>query len=58
MEFILAASFDQCGLSERQINAMTEEGYLTLTDFLLNRYSDIDMVMKKVGPSPERGESN
>ncbi len=49
MEFILAASLDQCSLSERQIDAMANEGYLTLTDFSLNRYSDIDMVAKKLG---------
>ncbi len=58
MEFILAASLDQCGLSERQIDAMAEEGYLTLTDFSLNRYSDIDMVVKKLGQQPKRGGVN
>jgi len=58
MEFILAASLDQCGLSKRQIDAMAKEGYLTLTDFSLNRYSDIDMVAKKLRPSPERGGVN
>jgi len=47
MEFILAASLDQCGLSERQIDAIADEGYLTLTDFSLNRYSDIDSIAKK-----------
>jgi len=49
MEFILAASLNQCGLSERQIDAMAEEGYLTLTNFSLNWYSDINMVVKKLG---------
>ena len=58
MEFILAASLDQCGLSKRQIDAMADEGYLTLTDFSLNRYSDIDMVAKKLGQRPERGGVN
>jgi len=47
MEFILAASLDQCGLSERQIGAIAEEGYLTLTDYSLNRFADIDSIAKK-----------
>jgi len=49
MEFILMASLDQCGLSKRQIDAMAKEGYLTLTNFSLNWYSNIDMVTKKLG---------
>jgi len=56
MEFILAASLDQCGLSERQIEAIAKEGYLTLTNFLLNRYTDIiDSIAKKLVMSRERG---
>ncbi len=55
MEFILVASLDQCGLSKRQIDAMANEGYLTLTDLSLNWYSDINMVAKKLGQRPERG---
>ena len=55
MEIILSASLDQCGLSERQIEAIAEEGYLTITDFSLNRYSDIDGFVKKLSLPPERG---
>jgi len=55
MEFILSASLDQCGLSERQIEAIAKEGYLTLTDFLLNWYMDIDSIMKKLTMSRGRG---
>jgi len=56
MEILLAASLDQCGLSERQIQAVGEEGYLTITDFSLNRYSDIDSFAKKLQAlPPERG---
>jgi len=55
MEFILAASLDQCGLSERQIGAIAEEGYLTLTDYSLNRYADIDSIAKKFAMIWEAG---
>ncbi len=58
MEFILAASLDQCGLSERQIDTMAKEGYLTLTNFSLNWYSNINMVAKKLGQHPKRGGVN
>jgi len=55
MEFILVASLDQCGLSKRQIEAIAKEGYLTLTNFLLNRYSDIDSIVKKFAVLREVG---
>jgi len=56
MEIILAASLDKCGLSDRQIDAIAKEGYLTITDFSLNRYSDIDSFAKKLQAlSPKRG---
>jgi len=56
MEIFLASSLDQCGLSEHQIQAVGEEGYLTITNFLLNRYLDIDSFAKKLQALlPERG---
>jgi len=35
MEFILAASLDQCGLSERQIDAMAVEGYWSIPEIFM-----------------------
>ena len=58
MEILLAASLDQCGLSENQIEAIAEEGYLTVTDFSLNRFSDIDNFAKKLSLPPARGGVN
>jgi len=58
MEILLSASLDQCGLSERQIEAIAEEGYLTVTDFSLNRFSDIDNFAKKLSLPPAKGGVN
>ena len=58
MEILLAASLDQCGLSEHQIEAIAEEGYLTITDFSLNHFSDIDNFAKKLSLTPARGGVN
>jgi len=55
MEIILSASLNQCSLSKRQIKAIAKEGYLTITDFSLNRFSDIDGFAKKLSLPPERG---
>jgi len=55
MKFILVASLDQCGLSERQIEALAKEGYLTLTNYKLNQYTDINSIVKKFAMSRERG---
>jgi len=56
MELLLVASLDQCGLSEQQIEAIAEEGYLMITNFSLNWYTDIDSFMKKLQAlPPERG---
>jgi len=55
MEIILSASLDQCSLSQIQIKAIAKEGYLTITDFSLNRFSDIDGFTKKLSLPPERG---
>jgi len=54
MEIVLAASLDQCGLSKQQIEAIAKEGYLTLTDFSLNQYLDINSFTKKLS-LPLRG---
>jgi len=48
MEIILSASLDQCGLSQIQIKAIAKEGYLMITDFSLNWFSDIDGFAKKL----------
>jgi len=56
MESLLVASLDQCSLSKRQIEAIAKEGYLTITNFLLNRYTDIESFTKKLQALlPERG---
>jgi len=59
MELDLAACLDQCGLSQAQIDAIHREGYVTMTDFSLNRYSDIDSFAKKLQALPtNRGGLN
>jgi len=52
MEIDLSSCLDQCGLSQAQIDALEREGYLTMTDFSLNRYSDIDSFAKKLQALP------
>jgi len=52
MEIDLQASLDQCGLSQEQIDAVAKEGYLTITDFSLNQYSDIESFAKKLQALP------
>jgi len=42
MAILLPTSLDQYSLSEQQIEAIAKEGYLTVTDFLLIQYLDID----------------
>ncbi len=48
MEIDLSSCLDQCGLSQAQIDALECEGYLTMTNFSLNRYSDINSFAKKL----------
>jgi len=56
MEILLAASLDQCGLFKHQIEAIAAEGYLMISDFSLNQYSDIDSFAKKLQALlPKRG---
>jgi len=52
MEINLQASLDQCGLSQEQIDAIAKEGYLMITDFSLNQYSDIESFAKKLQALP------
>ena len=52
MEIDLSSCLDQCGLSQAQIDALEREGYLTMTDFSLNRYSNIDSFAKKLQALP------
>jgi len=59
MEINLAACLDQCGLSHSQIDAIYREGYVTMTNFSLNRYSNIDSFAKKLQALPtNRGGLN
>jgi len=56
MEIILATSLDQCGLSKQQIEAIAKEGCLTIIDFSLNWFLDINSFAKKLQAlSPKRG---
>jgi len=48
----LVKSLDQCGLSQEQIDAVGREGYLTLTDFSLNQYTDIKSFAEKLQALP------
>jgi len=59
MEIDLLSCLNQCGLSQAQIDAIYCEGYVTMTDFSLNRYSDIDSFAKKLQALPtNRGGVN
>jgi len=48
MEIDLAACLNQCGLSQAQIDAIYQEGYVTMTDFSIKWYSDINSSAKKI----------
>jgi len=48
MEIDLSLCLDQCGLLQVQINALECKGYLTMTDFSLNQYSNINSLAKKL----------
>ena len=59
MEAELFACLDQCGLLQAQIDAIQDEGYLTLSNFSLNRYTNIESFAKKLQALPvERGASS
>jgi len=48
MEIDLSSCLNQCGLSQVQIDAIYHQGYVTMTDFSLNQYSNIDSFAKKL----------
>jgi len=56
MDAELRVSLENCNLSDAQINAIRNEGYLSLDDFALNTYQDITNFAKRVQALPiDRG---
>jgi len=47
-----ACMLENCSLSEVQLVALTEEGYLSLKDFALNHYQDISKFAERVQALP------
>jgi len=52
MDAELRVCLENCDLSNEQINAIRDEGYLTLEDFALNTYQDITDFAKRVQALP------
>jgi len=52
MDINLTACLAECGLSDKQIEALEEEGYITLQDFALNSYNNILELVKRVQVLP------
>jgi len=52
MDIDLMACLAECGLSDKQIEALEEEGYVSLSDFMLNSYVDISELAKRVQALP------
>jgi len=52
MDAKLHICLDNCDLSNKQINAIRDEGYLSLDDFALNTYQDITDFAKRVQALP------
>jgi len=52
MDAELCVSLENCNLSNAQINAIRDEGYLSLDDFALNTYQDITDFAKCVQALP------
>ena len=48
MDAVLLVCLQNCDLSQAQIQALREEGYLSMDDFTLNHYQDIDDMAKQV----------
>jgi len=46
MDFDLQACMETCSLSQQQINALVQEGYISMDDFMMNRYQDISEMAK------------
>jgi len=52
MDFDLQACMETCGLSPQQIDALVQEGYISMDDFAMNRYQDISEMAKRVQALP------
>jgi len=52
MDAELHVSLENCDLSDAQINAIRDKGYLSLNDFALNTYQDITNFAKRVQALP------
>jgi len=52
MDAELRVSLKNCDLSNEQISAIRDEGYLSLNDFALNTYQDITDFAKRVQALP------
>ncbi len=52
MDAELQACLENCDLLQAQIDALTQEGYLSMDDFALNRYQDISDMAKRVQALP------
>jgi len=52
MDAKLCICLDNCDLSNKQINAIRDEGYLSLDNFALNTYQDITDFAKRVQALP------
>jgi len=56
MDAELRVCLENCEISEAQIQALRQEGYLSLEDFAYNRYQDISEMAKRVQALPvDRG---
>jgi len=52
MDINLKACLAECGLLDEQIEALEEEGYISLQDFVLNSYNNILELAKRVQVLP------
>jgi len=52
MDAKLRVCLKNCNLSKAQINAIRDEGYLSLNDFAMNTYQDITDFAKRVQALP------
>ena len=57
MDAELRVCLENCDLSDAQINAIRDEGYLLLEDFALNTYQDITNFAKRVQALPVIAEA-
>ena len=52
MDAELQVCLENCDLSQAQIDALTQEGYLSMDNFALNCYQDISDMAKRVQALP------